>query len=450
MSHKLVIVREGGGMFALPDKSPIITAAGDLELSSGCNINAHKVKYSSLDPPIKPAQPSNSAIWTASDNTNVETGEIYLPSSTYSNTLIQINKTNSDSVDYTTWLDSINDGDVIQLRHVDNPLDFAIYSINSVGEVTASTIYNFDITLIHKGNSDTITASNQYFVSYVRRGSIGLKGAQGATGLKGDQGATGLKGSIGTNGTNGAVGATGAAGAQGATGAAGSTGNRGAQGTTGTKGNTGAQGTTGAVGAQGAAGTNGTNGAVGATGAQGATGAAGSTGNTGAQGSTGTKGNTGAQGAAGTNGTNGAVGATGATGAQGATGSNALVTKAVIEDAIDIQTLALRGALTVAGDITAFKTSDKRLKTNIKLLENPLEKLKKINGYSFDWIEKKEIHSNTGRDVGVLAQEVDGILKEATVTRDNGYMAVRYEKIIPLLINCIKEQQKQIDELKAK
>ena len=396
MSHKLVIVREGGGMFALPDKSPIITAAGDLELSSGCNINAHKVKYSSLDPPIKPAQPSNSAIWTASDNTNVETGEIYLPSSTYSNTLIQINKTNSDSVDYTTWLDSINDGDVIQLRHVDNPLDFAIYSINSVGEVTASTIYNFDITLIHKGNSDTITASNQYFVSYVRRGSIGLKGAQGATGLKGDQGATGLKGSIGTNGTNGAVGATGAAGAQGATGAAGSTGN------------------------------------------------------TGAQGSTGTKGNTGAQGAAGTNGTNGAVGATGATGAQGATGSNALVTKAVIEDAIDIQTLALRGALTVAGDITAFKTSDKRLKTNIKLLENPLEKLKKINGYSFDWIEKKEIHSNTGRDVGVLAQEVDGILKEATVTRDNGYMAVRYEKIIPLLINCIKEQQKQIDELKAK
>ena len=108
------------------------------------------------------------------------------------------------------------------------------------------------------------------------------------------------------------------------------------------------------------------------------------------------------------------------------------------------------GALTVAGDITAFKTSDKRLKTNIKLLENPLDKLKKINGYSFDWVEKKEIHSNTGRDVGVLAQEVNEVLKEATVTRDNGYMAVRYDKIIPLLINCIKEQQKQIDELKTK
>ena len=131
MSHKLVIVREGGGIFTLPDKSPTITAAGDLEMGSGCNINANRVNYASLDPPIKPAQPSNSAIWTASDNTNVETGKIYLPSSTYSNTLIQINKINSDSVDYSLWLDSINDGDVIQLRYVDNPLDFAIYRIDS-------------------------------------------------------------------------------------------------------------------------------------------------------------------------------------------------------------------------------------------------------------------------------------------------------------------------------
>ena len=77
-----------------------------------------------------------------------------------------------------------------------------------------------------------------------------------------------------------------------------------------------------------------------------------------------------------------------------------------------------------------------------------MEKIKKINGYTFDWIEKKGIHSNTGRDVGVLAQEVNDILKEATLTRDNGYMAVRYDKIIPLLINCINELQKQIDALK--
>ena len=72
MSHKLLLVRNiSGGLFALPDKSPTITDTGDLEMGNGCNINAHKLKYASLDPPIKPAQPSNSAIWTASDNTNV-------------------------------------------------------------------------------------------------------------------------------------------------------------------------------------------------------------------------------------------------------------------------------------------------------------------------------------------------------------------------------------------
>ena len=135
-------------------------------------------------------------------------------------------------------------------------------------------------------------------------------------------------------------------------------------------------------------------------------------------------------------------------GSTGTNGTDASVTLTNIQTAIDTKTLALGGALTVAGDITAFATSDKRLKTNITLLENPLDKLKKINGYSFDWVEKKKIHSNTGRDVGVLAQEVTEVLKEATVTRDNGYMAVRYDKIIPLLINCIKEQQKQINELK--
>ena len=189
-SHKLVLIRNiSGGIFYLPDKSPSITDAGDLEMGNGCNINAHKVKYASLDPPIPPARPSNSAVWTASDNTNVETGEIYLPSSTYSNALIQINKTNYDNVDYTAWLDSISDGDVIQLRDVDDPLDFAIYRIDSLRAVTASTIYNFDITLIHKGKSDTITASNQYFVSYVRRGSIGATGERGLQGLQGLKGA---------------------------------------------------------------------------------------------------------------------------------------------------------------------------------------------------------------------------------------------------------------------
>ncbi len=110
--------------------------------------------------------------------------------------------------------------------------------------------------------------------------------------------------------------------------------------------------------------------------------------------------------------------------------------------------LDIIGELKVSQDITAFSSSDKRLKTNIKLIANPLEKLKKINGYTFKWSENSEIHSKKGNDVGVIAQEIEQILPEITTTRDTGYKAVQYEKLIPFLIACIKEQQKQIDELK--
>ena len=102
-------------------------------------------------------------------------------------------------------------------------------------------------------------------------------------------------------------------------------------------------------------------------------------------------------------------------------------------------------SISTNGDITAFASSDKRLKNNITPIQNPLEKLKKINGYTFDWIEKKDIHSNKGNDIGVIAQEIEEVLPEITTTRDNGYKAVRYEKLTPFLISCIKDQQKQIE-----
>ena len=99
------------------------------------------------------------------------------------------------------------------------------------------------------------------------------------------------------------------------------------------------------------------------------------------------------------------------------------------------------------GDITAFASSDYRLKTNLKKIETPLDKIKEINGYTFDWIENSEIHSYKGKDVGVIAQEVEEILPEVVTTRDNGYKGVKYEKLVPLLIECIKSQNKNIDNL---
>ena len=113
----------------------------------------------------------------------------------------------------------------------------------------------------------------------------------------------------------------------------------------------------------------------------------------------------------------------------------------------DALTLDNSGNLDIKGDLTAFSTSDIRLKTNVTKIKDPLDKLGKINGYMYDWIENGDT-PHKGRDVGVIAQEIEEILPELTITRDNGYKAVKYDKIVALLIECIKEQQKQIDALK--
>ena len=97
------------------------------------------------------------------------------------------------------------------------------------------------------------------------------------------------------------------------------------------------------------------------------------------------------------------------------------------------------------GDVIAFSTSDKRLKTNIATIVSPLEKVKQISGVSFKWDEALQ-DKYKGNDVGVLAQEIEAVLPEAVTTREDGYKAVRYEKIVPLLIEAIKELQKKINK----
>jgi hypothetical protein len=107
-----------------------------------------------------------------------------------------------------------------------------------------------------------------------------------------------------------------------------------------------------------------------------------------------------------------------------------------------------QGEIRATGDIIANYSSDKRLKENIKPISGALDKLLQMSGVTFDWIEKEEVHSHKGHDVGVIAQEVEAVLPEVVVTRDNGYKAVNYEKIVPLLIESIKDLKAEIDELK--
>lgn len=113
------------------------------------------------------------------------------------------------------------------------------------------------------------------------------------------------------------------------------------------------------------------------------------------------------------------------------------------------------GEIRAAGTITAFYSSDERIKTNLQLIDDPLNKLHQIKGVTFNWTDE-EVERRGGIDgkfvrseeVGVIAQDVEKVLPQIVAERPDGYKAVRYEMIVPLLIESIKEQQKQIDELK--
>ena len=111
-------------------------------------------------------------------------------------------------------------------------------------------------------------------------------------------------------------------------------------------------------------------------------------------------------------------------------------------------TVTIDGTLQVTEDVFAYYASDKNLKKNIKPIENAIDKLKLIGGYSFDWIEGKT--KNTGHDVGVIAQEIEEVLPELVGLRGDGYKGVKYEKLTALLIETNKELVKRVEELEKR
>jgi hypothetical protein len=107
------------------------------------------------------------------------------------------------------------------------------------------------------------------------------------------------------------------------------------------------------------------------------------------------------------------------------------------------------GDIFAGGDVVAYASSDIRLKDNVELISNPLQKINQIGGYSFVWNEEKQ-DIYKGTDYGVIAQEIEQILPELVDTRENGYKAVKYDKLVSLLIEGIKDLSKQVEELKEK
>ena len=107
------------------------------------------------------------------------------------------------------------------------------------------------------------------------------------------------------------------------------------------------------------------------------------------------------------------------------------------------------GAILATNDVVAFASSDERLKENLEPIGSATEKVGQLTGYTFDWIPMEGIHVHSGHDVGIIAQEVEKVLPEVVETRENGYKAVKYEKLTALLIQAVNEQQKQIVDLTA-
>ena len=119
-------------------------------------------------------------------------------------------------------------------------------------------------------------------------------------------------------------------------------------------------------------------------------------------------------------------------------------------DSIGIGTAApgTSGVIRAANDIVAFYSSDERLKDNIEVIPNCLGRLKDIKGVEFDWNDKQSVYQ--GHDIGVIAQDIEKIAPSLVTDRDNGFKAVKYEKLTAILIQAVKELAAKVEELENK
>ena len=335
--------------------------------------------------------------------------------STTSQLIASTGTTNTLTVSVTSASSAFTVGQRVRIFNTVTPTNFM------EGPIATYSGTSMTITIQNSGGSGTYTAW-----TIVNTGQVGAQGVQGAAGSAGAQG---VQGATGT-GAQGAVGAQGSAGAQGAVGAQG------------------VQGATGSAGAQGV---------------QGAAGSAGAQGVQGAAGSAGAQGSVGAQGSAGAQGVQGAAGSAGAQGVQGAAGPSTSINATE-----ESTTAASHYPVFVAGigttqtaeasttklyfnpstgtlNATIFNSlSDIKSKQNIQTIKNSLEKVLKLRGVSFEWIDNKN------KAIGVIAQEVEQVLPETVTENENGIKSVSYDSIIGLLIEAIKEQQGLITNIEKK
>jgi hypothetical protein len=115
--------------------------------------------------------------------------------------------------------------------------------------------------------------------------------------------------------------------------------------------------------------------------------------------------------------------------------------------------LETSGDMKATGEVEAFLSSDRRLKTGLDPLGSALDKVGQLTGYSFGWCEDGAVqpHKRGETDVGLIAQEVEDVLPEAVKTfkdgHSEGYKSVSYDKLVPLLVEAIKDLRSQVNKL---
>ena len=120
--------------------------------------------------------------------------------------------------------------------------------------------------------------------------------------------------------------------------------------------------------------------------------------------------------------------------------------------------VGIGGDLNVGGDITAYATSDKNFKDSLSPITNALTRVGLITGYTFTWNDKvgtpesgkPYTHLIGKEDTGLIAQDVEKLgLPGITTTRDDGAMAIKYDRLVAILTEAVKELKKENDDLKT-
>ena len=108
------------------------------------------------------------------------------------------------------------------------------------------------------------------------------------------------------------------------------------------------------------------------------------------------------------------------------------------------------GDFEAKGDIIGFSLSDERLKTDVQRIENALSKIEQLEGVVYNWNDLAvELGKNSEqRETGLLAGQVLKVLPEAVQRRENGMLAVRYERLFGLVVEAIKELKAEVVSIK--